>query len=232
MLSCHKAPAYSLFSEEVESQQGERYNIIETVIKSKTRPKPKEKDTKQSNGHRIQHNRRGNIGSDNRGSTQDKTMERDKYGTRCWSSEGHSCHVGLPGRSLPRFAFLLYSPTTAQVRLDSHYFTAYLLLGTDMFTKHLPSYANGDISGGTTFTLPSSFFNTNTLILEAAQKSPVSHRLHHSRMVFPLWERGSTYPSAFPSSVCPTQPTLHFVVRLREGFYFFYLVSLWYPFNL
>lgn len=196
MLSCHRAPACSLFSKEVESQQGKRYNIKETVTKSKTETKPKEKDTKQSNSHRRQRKRRGNTGSNYRGSTVrgDKTIERDKNGTSCRSSGGQGCLVGLPGRSLPRVAFLLYSPTTAQVRLDLHYFTAYLLLGTDVFTKHLPSYTKGDISGGSTFALPSSFFNTNSVTLEAAQKSPVSHRLHHSRMVFPLWERGNTYP--------------------------------------
>lgn len=174
------------------------------------------------------------MGSDYRGSTlrEDKTMERDKNGTSCGSSGGDSSLVGLPGRSLPRVAFLLYSSITARVRLDLHYFTAYLLLGTDVFTKHLPSYAKGDLSGWTTFTLPSSFFNTNTLPLEAAQKSPISCRLHHSRMVFPLWERGNTYPWTILPSVCPMQPGLRFVVRLWEKFYFFYLVSLWYPFKL
>lgn len=82
------------------------------------------------------------------------------------------------------------------MRLDLHYFTAYLLLGTDLFTKHSPSYAKGDTSWGTTFALPSAFFSTNPLPVAAAQESRV-----------PL------YPS-------------HTAVQLQDGVYCFYLGSL------
>lgn len=131
-------------------------------------------------------------------------MERDKNDISCGSSGGHHSLVGLPGRSLPRVAFLLYSSIT--VRLDLHYFTAYLLLGTEVFTKHLPSYAKGDISGGTTFALPFSFLSTNTLPLEAAQKSPYPAGSITAGQHFP-YGKGKT-PTHGPSRPASVQHSL------------------------
>lgn len=97
------------------------------------------------------------------------------------------------------------------------------------FTQ-LPNSTKGDISGRTTFPL----FQHKHSHPGRAQKSPLSHKLHLSRMAFSPGKRGNTSPCAFLPRACPRQPALCSVIQLWEGFYFFSLshsVSL-YPFNL
>lgn len=152
-------------------------------------------------------------------------MKRGNNGTSCRSSEDRVSLQGFQGEASP----VLPSWYTSSAGLDLHYFTAYLLLGTDMFTKHLPSYAKGNISEGT-FALPTSFFNTNTHPLEAAQMSPIFSRSHHSRMIFP-WGNGKTPPVGLTTqSLSNTARSLLCGLAKRGGL--FLLSCLWYPFNL
>lgn len=144
-------------------------------------------------------------------------MERGKNDPSCKSWGGESSLVGLPGRSLPRVAFLLYSSMADRVRLDLHYFTAYLLLGTDVFTKHLPSYAKGDIWGEQPLLFPLLFSTQTPSLWKQPRSLPYPTGSITAGWHFPC-RKGETPKTpkhlAFLPSVCPTQPALHFVVWL------------------
>ena len=114
---------------------------------------------------------------------------------------------------------------TARERADWHHCTAYGLWGADLFAKQFPSYAKGVVSGGTTLAHPSSLFTQRPSLWHQPQASRAPRR-------YPSRRVGKHPPRGPPAQRLSMHPALCFVVRLQEGFYFFYLVSLWYPFNL
>lgn len=147
-------------------------------------------------------------------------MERDKNGTGCRSSGRHWFPHEASREASPWLLPALQLQHSSRVRLDSCYLTAYLLLGTDKFTKHLPNYAKGNTSEGKTFPLLSP---AHTACPWKQPRSLQEPRGCSQQDGISQLGKGKPLPMALPLGTYPTQPALCFVVGLALGVYFFCL---------